>query len=201
VKASDRRLSPDEWLEAERAFAGGPVAFDPCTEDDNPARALAYCTPKRNGLDANWRAVALATAKAYSEEHGVELRPVTRLNPPWSDRLVWDFAAAAYAAEDHCVVVWSGVDFTAPWWRNLLRFARLRCDLFKRPKCLDPKTGKRMDVGRSAAGWLIGGSPADFGAFRDGFASLGSIEAPGDPDWEPLSRVYVYGNEVGRAAE
>ncbi len=191
MKASDRRLSPPEWLEAERAFAGGPVAFDPCTEADNPAGALAYCTLQRNGLDANWRAVAREAAAESSAT-----RAVTRLNPPWSSRFVWDFAAFSYAAEDHCIVIWSAVDFTAAWWRNLCRFSVLRCDLNDRPRCLDPKTGKRMEVGRSAACWLVGGDSVDAGAFAKAFAPLGAISRVGSPDWDPMTRAFVQEQET-----
>lgn len=41
-KESDVRITPEWLLERVRAFCGGPIPLDVCTEADNPTKALTY---------------------------------------------------------------------------------------------------------------------------------------------------------------
>lgn len=47
-------ITPEHVLEAARAYFGGPIPLDPCTEKDNPTRALRYFTANDNGLVQPW---------------------------------------------------------------------------------------------------------------------------------------------------
>jgi len=46
-------FTPPEILEPVRELMGG-IWLDPCTTDDNPARATMWCTKENSGLEAKW---------------------------------------------------------------------------------------------------------------------------------------------------
>ena len=46
----DTWLTPELILSTVRSFNGGPIDLDPCTNDNNPTKALNYFTVHTNGL-------------------------------------------------------------------------------------------------------------------------------------------------------
>lgn len=182
MKASDRRISPEPLLDAARAFAGGTIALDPCTEGSNPTDANAWYTPETSDLLIDWREAALAAAD-------VGCIPTVWLNPPFSTRIPWDERAGRYGRDGVAALVVSGVDYSTAWWRQLCTISRLRCELWRRWRFLDPDSGVTMDVSRSLCVWLVG-DPWTEARFVRSWGELGGIVRPAVPP-----------QEVQRAAE
>lgn len=170
-KPSDRRLTPGWILEAVREMAGGPIALDPCTEDDNPTGAFVGFTEERSGLIQSWH--RWMSPLPYV---GGEYVPLVWCNPPFSQLPAW--VDKALSETEVPVVMLTPVDYTTAWWRRLDRGAHLRCELNRRVKCLDPETGRSMDVARCCAVWCVrlgntGGTP--YGSFKAAFEKLGRV--------------------------
>lgn len=115
MNPSDRRLTPSCILATVRDYAGGPIAFEPYTEPNNPARALDFrCYEVTDTRPLGWDHHAQAAAIAYEAGHSRVLRTTIWVNPPFSKRACWDLAAiqagdagvstfvyAAYAVTSH----------------------------------------------------------------------------------------------------
>ena len=162
-KPSDRRLTPGWILEAVREMAGGPIALDPCTEDDNPTGASLHLTSL--GLIFPWtealRRPLLTLAKL----------PLVWCNPPFSQLPAW--VDKALSETEVPVVMLTPVDYTTAWWKRLDRGAHLRCELDRRVKCLDPETGRSTDVVRCCAAWYAGSGGGQ--RFEAAFEKLGRV--------------------------
>ncbi len=167
---SDRRLTPPWVLEAVQEMAQGPIALDPCTEPDNPTRALAYLTFA--GLEADWDTHAWWALPA---ERSPGWLSVIWLNPPFSQMEAW---VDKVASEDRCTrLLFTATDTTTGWWWDLEdKYALARCGLRRRPRCLDPETGRVMDVARCAVVWLLSDSMRALARFRAALSPLGRVE-------------------------
>lgn len=163
VKPTDRRLTPEPILDAVRSYLGGPIALDPCTEGDNPTRAIKFFTAAEDGIRQGWRATLddlISTDMSW--DMGVFV------NPPFSDRAPWD-ERAIQVSKRYPVFVLGNCEASANYDR-LNQHAIARCDLYKRLKCWDPTEGRSKDVGRLSAVW---GLNVDFTEFVFHFGNLG----------------------------
>lgn len=169
VLPTDRRLTEDYVLDAVRAVLGGPIALDVCTERDNPTGALLWLYPEaHDSRDLDW-SLELAYVADRCEHHAG-----LWMNPPFSDPLEW---AERWAAVRGTAFAFTGVDFTTDWWGVLCEGSVLRTELKRRPRCIDPATGVRMDVARSGAVWLRTDDQWVEHAFRREFRRHGRISA------------------------
>ncbi|MCS6760484.1 MAG: hypothetical protein MO852_17295 [Candidatus Devosia euplotis] len=173
MKPTDRRLTPEPILAAVRRYAGGPIAFDPCTEPDNPTGALRFCHPGETvgAIPLGWAHQAQAAAMQFERDSGIPLRTTIWDNPPFSNREPWDLQAIEAAEQGVSTFVFAAYEGTSHIDR-LNGHATARCDFYRHVRCVDPATGKRMDVARAASTWLLGGDLTDFARC---FGTLGTI--------------------------
>lgn len=176
-KPSDRRLTPEWILEAVREMAGGQIALDPCTEPSNPTGALDFFT--EDGDNAYW-AGWVGCAKGIWQTQPATWLPLVWCNPPFSQLPAW--VDKVLGETEVPVAMLTPVDYTTAWWKRLDRGAHLRCELNRRVKCLDPETGRSMDVARCCAVWCTRATDVDLGVdlecrvrFRRSFAKLGRV--------------------------
>jgi len=70
-----RQLTPAYLLEPVRELLGGEIGLDPCTEPDNPTRALRFYCPPVDGCVESWEADSVFCNPPYGQ---VRLRWVKR---------------------------------------------------------------------------------------------------------------------------
>lgn len=168
AKHTDRRRTPVWLLEAVRAYAGGPIALDPCTEPDNPTGAQVALTDEcPNGwVWETW------FAHAGDPVNAAGWIPLLWMNPPFSELLRWVVAVIDFGPTSMAL---TPVDMSTRYWRQLSDHAVARCDLSKRLRCLGPdKHGvwRKHEVARSASVWLVSG---DLTRFATCFGHLGQV--------------------------
>lgn len=65
--ARQAMLTPAYVLEPARAALGGSIGLDPCTDPDNPTRAVRFYAPPRDGADLPWVAESVWCNPPYGE--------------------------------------------------------------------------------------------------------------------------------------
>jgi hypothetical protein len=137
AKASDVRLTPDWFLEYVRAFAGGPIALDVCTEPSNPTKADAYCCLEdgNDGLLIDWS----LTLRSVAYVPGWAMR-LAWANVPYSAGQVikWAGKAAHEARRDVESLLLTKDDCRPRWNRFLLDNADARCRIARGVGFLEP---------------------------------------------------------------
>lgn len=64
---NQRQLTPAYVLEPVREALGGVISLDPCTEADNPTRALYHITPPEDGAAQPWEAETIFCNPPYAK--------------------------------------------------------------------------------------------------------------------------------------
>jgi hypothetical protein len=136
AKASDIRITPAWLLDLVRAFAGGEIALDVCTEPSNPARAQAFYALPTSGLDEDWTG-ALRAAERRSTR---ALISVAWANVPYSREQVqrWAEKAVREARAGAEILFLTKDDCRTGWNLFLRENADARCRIAKGIGFLEP---------------------------------------------------------------
>lgn len=182
--ASDERFTPGWLLDLVRKFAGGSIAFDAATTEENPVGALEYYTPTGHYYDG---------AQVMGSEGNGRRQPwsgcgVNWCNPPYSRGELPRWANKAIGeARDGCeLIMLTPGDMRTRWFRDLRENADciglMSCRvLFGTPADSD-KGGSDVEVSRGMALWYFGRQRA---RFRRVFGPVAwVVDGPGVQDAE-----------------
>jgi phage N-6-adenine-methyltransferase len=69
-------ITPERVLAPVRAFFGGQIGLDPCTEPDNPTRARHFFTEEQNGLVQDWGIAGVFVNPPYGRDLAVWVQKI-----------------------------------------------------------------------------------------------------------------------------
>ncbi|HET6497159.1 MAG TPA: DNA N-6-adenine-methyltransferase [Thermoleophilia bacterium] len=124
-------LTPEWVLDLVRAYFGGPIPLDPCTEPSNPARATAFFTEETDGLAQSWAGYGgWFVNPPYSltpemQAAGITVPPI-RL---WAAKI---HAAATASPEAGIALLLCGARFSTGYWQDHILIPKLRATCFVR---------------------------------------------------------------------
>jgi site-specific DNA-methyltransferase (adenine-specific) len=157
-------ITPNTILDCVRQYFGGHIPLDPCTEFDNPSKALEFFTEADNGLSKSWY-------------------PAAFVNPPYGkETKLWLQKIAEEAHKGTVIILLLSVtrSETEYWQRHILTLQQnTECFIRRRVNFLKP-----IDVGETRqyiaqAGNTVASAIYGFNTnpvlFCDSFKSLGGV--------------------------
>lgn len=171
----DKRASLDDWLtppevlERVRAFFGGRIPFDPCTERDNPTGADTYCTGTTDddGLSEPWGLDAFVNPPYSKNAAGV---PQIRL---WAAKIHEEARGGARII----ALLPCGARFSTGYWQDHILSPLLDAVCFVRGRIKFLKASTREPGKGNNYDSAIYGFNVGLEAFRLAFGSLGACFA------------------------
>ncbi len=167
-KESDERYTPEDVLDVVRAFAGGPIALDPCTTADNRTRALSFYTKETNGLAQKWVAPLFGPAPST-------LR-VTWVNPPYSRGALplWveKILTSCHTRETPHIVSLLPNDLGSKAGQRVARYATMLCFPKGRIRFITPGVGQAKTGAKQPSVIAYWGDQQD--RFEEYFSHLGA---------------------------
>lgn len=171
-------LTPERVLAPVRAYFGGPIPLDPCTQPGNPTKALRFFTEAEDGLAQPWDAPAFVNPP-YSRLEGQKIPPI-RL---WVEKIHRE-------AEKGQVVIAllpCGARFSTGYWQQHALVSELRAWCFVRGRVNFLDESGKVAKGNlyDSAVYGFGVDPVRFARF---FTPLGRVfktellEPPGTSD-------------------
>jgi phage N-6-adenine-methyltransferase len=160
-------LTPEWVLDKVRAYFGGEIPLDPCTEAHNPTRAARFYTEATDGLAHAWELPTFVNPP-YSAEDGEALMPL------WAEKIGQEAANGA----EIVALLPCGARFSTGYWQDFILIPTLHAICFVRGRIsfVDGKTGKTKS-GQNNYDSTFYAFNADADRFCEVFEGVGSTLA------------------------
>lgn len=188
-------LTPEWFLnDGPRAYWDRPIPLDPCTESDNPTKAVEFFTEKDDGLARVWHAPSFINPP-YSKTREDETIPPMRL---WAAKI----GEEARRGQEIIALLPCGARFSTKYWQANILIERMHavCFVNRRIQFVDGRTGTTRS-GQNNYDSAVYGFNVDPERFCKVFSSMGATFATRHAQVPAVDRLgnLARGTDVDRA--